>query len=245
MKTNQIGLIGHGKLGQAFAARIKEKTNRNLLISNNREESAAVAAASSELILMTKPKDLGAALHSIRNELKDTLVISFAAAVPRHWMESIVGEQATIVRAMADIDFKQIICEESEQAAQSLSALSEAPLIQTNLESDIDTMTILVGCLPGITAWQAYHRPKEARAWLQRWQELTEERIKIPMEVTESVIQENLEKTDLMQVILEVSTPGGVTASMIEAMIQGEMDHEKLFQIARERIDLIAHNAMS
>jgi len=245
MKTNQIGLIGHGKLGQAFAARMKEKTNRNLLISKNRSESLAVAAASSELILMTKPQDIGAALHAIRSELKDTLVISFAAAVPRQWMESITGEQSTIVRAMADIDFKQIICEENTQASQALSPLSEAPLIQTDLESDIDTMTTLVGCLPGVTAWQLYHRPKEARDWLKKWQDMTFDKIKIPHNVTDSIIEETKGKGNLMAVILEVATPGGITASIVEAMMLGEMDHETLFNIGMTQIKKIAISATS
>ncbi|MFT7184571.1 MAG: pyrroline-5-carboxylate reductase [Oceanicoccus sp.] len=236
MKTLKIGLIGHGHFGSALAHKIQSKTQFELIISHSRKESTTVAKNSDLILLTVRPQHVKDALIELKPYLEGKLVISFAAALPKDWLAKIVGSKTTIIRAMADIDFMQIISEENREAAELLAAVSQYPLIQTKKESDIDAMTPFLGCLPGIAAWQHHNHPNEATAWLNKWCKLTESILGIPKKVPQAIIQKVIAKGKFEKQITEVATPGGITASMLDAMNQGELNHEQVFKIGAKRI---------
>lgn len=63
---------------------------------------------------------------------------------------------------MTDIQFEQILAETGGR--HFLSSLSENPLIEVQDEEPVDAHTILVGCLPGVIAWQLLHNQTGAPA---------------------------------------------------------------------------------
>lgn len=240
MNSLEPGRIGHGHFGRALNDRFHERTDLQLHLGHSRNESAAVAARSKQILLAVRPDQVKDTLLQIRAELDNTLIISFAAAVPIEWMQSLVGDRAQVVRAMADIDFQQVMCQRNESSEALLGPLSQHPLIQTRDERDLDAMTTLVGCLPGIAAWQYAARPEAATQWLNKWGQMTESHLGIPMEVSHSIIEKVLGKGDFHRQVESVATAGGVTASMVDAMKTGEFNHHKLFQTGMDRIQSIA-----
>jgi len=244
MNIHKLGRIGHGHFGTALEKHMHGITSHQLDIAHSREESPIIASNNSDLVMMVKPDHVGAALRQIRDSLEDSLIISFSAAVPTDWMQSIVGDKAQVVRAMADIDFKQIMCQDDNRSAKILSGLSEYPLIQSSNERDLDAMTALIGCLPGIAAWIFKNHATDADRWLEIWTAMTNETLGIPHEVTRSIISKAMKDGNFDKKIAAVATPGGITAAIVEGLNQGERSHQILYQRGMDRIDAIARSAM-
>lgn len=244
MNSYKLGRIGHGHFGGALEKHMNGITSHELDIAHSREESPIIASNNSELVMMVKPNHVGAALRQIRDSLEDSLIISFSAAVPSEWMQSIVGDKAQVVRAMADIDFKQIMCQEHDRSAEILTGLSEYPLIQTANEQELDSMTALIGCLPGIAAWILKNHVEQADQWLKVWSSMTQDTLGIPLEVTQAIISKAMMDGKYDEKIAAVATPGGITAAIVEGLDQGERSHRLLYQRGMDRIDAIARNAM-
>jgi len=112
----KIGIIGYGNMGKSMAEQLqsyyqvsvfdkdKNKTSaqKGIIVADN---LSRLVEKSEVLILAVKPQDLGPVLKSIRNDVKDKLIISIAAGISTQHLEKILGN-VRVVRAMPNIGVK-------------------------------------------------------------------------------------------------------------------------------------------
>ena len=242
MNSIKLCQIGNGHFGGALSQRIHVTSIHSLAVANDMSETHRLASEAEILLLGRKPNQVGTVLREIKDSLNQCLIISFAAAVPREWMQAIVGNNARVVRAMTDIDFMQVMSQRDEESTKLLAPFSTHQLIQANSDEDIDAMTTLIGCLPGLAAWQYLSRPNKAELWLMEWSKIANDKIGIPEVVCEAIQEKVLKKKDFAQQIRTVATPGGVTDAMIMEMNRGMYHHEHVFNSGMSRIKNIAES---
>jgi pyrroline-5-carboxylate reductase len=239
MKT--IGLIGSGHFGQAFIERFKESGfDAELLISRGRGFNAELVEAADLLIFCVRPQQLAALCQELREPLQrvpgQKTVVSFSAATPRAALESALGHP--VIRAMADLQFDQMLSFPDEHIRPLFSAMSRNPLIEISDETVLEDYTILIACLSGVTAWQQLHHAAEAQTWLLAYAQFIQKKLGVPMTLLEKIYT----KVDPApaETLARMATPGGIT----EALTQ-HLDHnptstlEELYQAGKVRTETL------
>ena len=241
MKKNRIiGLIGFGHLGKSIVEHLQPKLEGDrLLVSVDRKHNKEIARKSDILFLTVRPTHILKLLDEIRGDIaKGAVIISFMAAVPADFIAR--GIPNTVIRAMTDIHLRQIISVENETAVSVLSKISKNPLLKTKKEGDIDAFTVLVGCLPGISAWQFVNN-LNAEKWLKDYAFFVESKLGVPHTVTLEIIDEVRRKGDFQSTIATVATKGGVTECLLQALTShGKITFPELFIAGMEKISELA-----
>ncbi len=165
-----VAVIGGGVIGEAVARnlissgydvivsekrveRVKdlEKTGLNVTTDN-----VAAASRAEIVILCVKPKDVEGVLKEVREEIKNKVVISLAAAITLDFLRRIAPE-ARFIRAMPNLAIivresfiayclsSDLSSEDLKKAIGVLSALGSANEVD---ESHMDAITALSGCAP-------------------------------------------------------------------------------------------------
>lgn len=214
----KIGLIGNGHLGQAFAKRLNESGfEAELLTSTGPGENAGLAAKSDIVVLGVRPLQLAGVVREIRGHVLGSL-ITFTAATPQSALEESLDH--SVVRAMTDIDFEQVLSQPDGRVRGLLSALSQNPLIEVADEEIVDAHTIFVGCLPGVIAWQLLNSREGAVQWLQNYFIFIQAKLGIPESVLEKILYQGLMDKDPASTVKRIATPGGITESLLQQLGQ-------------------------
>lgn len=246
--TQNIGLIGRGHLGKELITRIKDKTGYDVHVSEGRGKNSEVAQNADILILAVKPGQIAEVMFEIREALKaETVIISFASSASKSHIKDDVSN--TVVRAMTDIGFEQIIAEKNAATDSFLQALSENEVINAEDEEEIDAFTSLIGCLPGVAAWQ-FEYNENAGEWLEKYIEFIKEVSGVPQVVSRNICSKVWKDDEEGKIKFEakvqsVATKGGVTEAMIEAL-EGNftISFEELLQAGMCRISNIKRDLL-
>lgn len=246
--TQNIGLIGNGHLGKELTNRIRENTGRSVNVSQGRGGNSEIAQNADILILAVKPGQIAEVMLEIREALKaETVIISFASSASKSHIRSDLPN--TVVRAMTDIGFEQIIAEKNTATDEFLKALSTNEVIDAKDEEEINTFTALIGCLPGVAAWQ-FENNENAGEWLEKYIEYIKEVSGVPQVVSRKICIKVWEDNDKKEhqitfadKIKAVATKGGVTEAMLEALeANSNISFEELLRSGMERISKIKSN---
>ncbi len=224
----KVGLIGNGHFGQALARRLAETDfNAELLISEGHGKNAQLAAESDLVVLTVRPLQLAEVVKEIRGHLKGG-VLTFSAATPKSSLESSLDH--SVVRAMSDIEFTQVLAEPDDKTRGLLGALSRNPLIEVSDEKIMEAHTIFVGCLPGVIAWQLLHNREGAVTWLQNYFIFIQAKLGISDAILEKLLYQGLKDQDLQATVKRVATSGGITESLLQQLGQNpESSLEELY----------------
>lgn len=241
--TKNVGLIGYGHLGKALTEHIQTKTGTQVHVSEGRGHNTKIAENADILILTVKPEQIAEVIEEIREALKEeTVIVSFASSASKvHIRQGISND---VVRAMTDIEFKQIIAEQHTGVRALLDALSENELMETDEEEQIDIFTVLVGCLPGVAAWQFLHN-EDAGEWLEKYITFIERTIGVPhtaaRQICEKVWRDHESgKVSLETKVFKVSTKGGITEALISALeTKNDVSFTELLSKGMDRISTI------
>jgi pyrroline-5-carboxylate reductase len=212
MKNTNIGLIGYGHLGKALHHRLQEKGFDEVQISQGRGKNVEMLDADL-VILSVRPLQLAEVAREIRGKLRSR-VLSFTAATPKVALQDAL--KSDVLRAMTDIQFEQILAEMGER--DFLSSLSENPLIEVADEELVDAHTILVGCLPGVLAWQLVNNREGAMEWIERYFAFIQTKLGIAENVLHNILGRAVLDRAPASTIKKVATPGGITESLIQQL---------------------------
>lgn len=233
-----IGLIGHGHLGQhienilkqqGFTVRTSEKR------ADGTYNNAEIAAWADKLLLTVKPTQVDAVIEDICGKIKNGAeVISFAAAYPLRDLEEKMN--APVARAMTDIEnYGSTLYLGSEQAQQLMRHLS-LYASTTNREADVDDCTVGEACFPGIAAWQLLNNSVNASTWLQGYIDWMDQAKGIDKRATTGIWDAVLQQGQFANKLKAVATGKGITAEMVKALNEGERDYGKIFGAGERRI---------
>ena len=214
----KVGLIGNGHFGKAFASRLVQSgAHAEIAVSQGHGKNVRLAQESDLLVLAVRPLQLAEVADEIRGYVQGVL-LTFSAATPKEDLESKLDHP--VVRAMADIDFTQVLSEKNDGARDFLSALSQNPLIEVEDEMLLEAHTIFVGCLPGVIAWQLLHNKAGATQWLQEYFAFIEAKLGVKEEVLQKILYKGLMDEDPASTVKRVATTGGITESLLQRLGQ-------------------------
>ncbi|MFC4766694.1 pyrroline-5-carboxylate reductase [Effusibacillus consociatus] len=128
------------------------------IVKSVTDESGAEALASADVIILAcKPHDVAQALEQIREKISNPIVLSVAAGIPAEMIESILGNNVQVVRAMPNtacavlesataVSYGQYCTEDTKQVAEAiLSVLGTVSVVEEKL---LDAVTGLSGSGP-------------------------------------------------------------------------------------------------
>lgn len=175
---NRIAIIGSGHIGSALAGGLarsgiqaQDITAAGPSVLQNHKlkkfgvcvtrDNNNAALSARWIFLAVKPADVPAVLKEIRHNIKDKVVISLAAGVRIMALKKYASD-ARVARIMPNIPIAvgrgfigyfsgSLTKKEKKELGQILSGLGTA--IEVKSEREIDVITLLSGCGPGIIAF--------------------------------------------------------------------------------------------
>lgn len=222
---NKIGIIGYGHLGKALKKGLIRSgiAKESIFVANTQKESKRVVSNADLLFITVKPKDVFRLIRDIREEVKDKILISAAAAVSiAHISKSAKYAKLKIIRIMPNLPIahqqgviglyanKYILPAEKKKIIRILTALGK--VIECKRESEIDAMTILSGSGPAITAYYILLMIKAGMSI--GLSKLVSEQIALQtVKGTITTIQESQQTVEELQ--NAVATKGGITETIL------------------------------
>ncbi len=171
-----IAVIGAGVIGSAVArALVKNAVADKVIATDSRPEQLAelrksgvettadnkkAASMADTIILCVKPKDIKSVLAEIQDEIKNKLVLSLAAAVSLPLLEK-AAPKARFVRAMPNLAIivgeafigycagTNVSSKDKDAIRKILGAMGTCVEVE---ESQMNAVTALSGCAPGVLA---------------------------------------------------------------------------------------------
>ncbi|MBS7615380.1 pyrroline-5-carboxylate reductase [Candidatus Bathyarchaeota archaeon] len=168
-----ISVIGAGVIGSAVAKALVASSGKNRIIASDKRveqlsklekegvetttDNKKAAKTADIIILCVKPSDMRTVLSEIRNEVKEKLVISMAAAVNLELLKK-CAPQAKIIRAMPNLaiivrESFTAYCPERDFSSKDReiveSILRSFGTVSVVEEDKMDAVTALSGCAPG------------------------------------------------------------------------------------------------
>lgn len=214
--NNKVGLIGYGHLGKAVEKRAKDQ-GINISVSSGQGYNQEVVKGAELVILTVRPGQVEGVIKEVHSVLSHNVeVLSFAAALPAEFIAE--GINRRVVRAMTDINFRQVITQAGANSASFCSQLSKNPVLTKSTDWDMDIFTVLIGCLPGVAAWQFANNTECSNEWLEDYADFIAEEIKVPKAVSSEIIKEVKVAGDYNDQVRAVATSGGVTEALIKSL---------------------------
>ncbi|MEK9177045.1 MAG: NAD(P)-binding domain-containing protein [Patescibacteria group bacterium] len=175
----KIAIIGGGHIGSALAegllasgvagsrlmiadrtpSRLRSLAKRRVRVT---ADAAQAAAWAEWVFIAVKPKDVRETLADLQPFIKGKLVVSLAAGIPVSSLRGWAHKDARLARAMPNIPIatgtgvvglyaKGLGAKEHSRLRYALVGLGG--VIETGRESDLETLTLIAGCGPGIAAY--------------------------------------------------------------------------------------------
>ena len=235
----KIGLIGGGHFGSALKQRFEETGfEAELLVSRGRGTNFELVEAADVLLLCVRPQQLAALCEELRAPLQqcesELCIVTFSAATSAPALAAALGKP--VLRAMADLQFDQVLSFAEDRIRPLFSALSKNPLIEVQNEILLEDFTILMACLSGVAAWQYWHNPEGADAWLAEYCRFIQKRLGVPLALAKKICASTKLEEDPADLIARMATPGGITESLVQALdANPELSFEELYEAGRQR----------
>lgn len=217
-----IGLIGYGHFGQAFAERLRSAgLSAPLIVSKGRGGNAELLEKVDVLIFSVRPFQLAELCKELREPLKhykkkEKCIVSFTAATPQTALAGALGYP--VLRAMADLQFEQILSQPDPRLNELFSAMSGNPFIEVPEESALEDYTILIACFAGVVAWQKLHNLEHAEEWLSAYAEYIHNKLSAPLPLLQAIVTKGMLDSNPAGTIFHMATPGGITESLIQQL---------------------------
>ena len=234
-----VSVIGAGAIGSAVARILAKSSMINYVIASRRHverikhleeigvkvtsDNREAARKADIVIICVKPKDVEKVLREIRDEIRNKLVISMAAAVNLSFLKSIVPE-AKFVRVMPNLailvqeSFSAYCVDDSvtqKEKAEVEKILKVFGRYAEIAEEMMDIVTALSGCAPGYLSFII-----GALVDLCKNEGLPEE-IALAASAQSMIGTGKMilkGKLSIPEIIRKVATPGGVTEEELKEM---------------------------
>lgn len=150
-----------GHMGSALVRGLRAHTRARLIVSDSSRENARAAKKADILFIAVKPSVVRTVLTDIKMFTEGKLVVSLAAGVNISAMKKVLG-RASLARIMPNIPvaygegvvgfYPGTISARDKNALQKI--LSGLGLVlQVKKERDLDAITLIAGCGPGIVSF--------------------------------------------------------------------------------------------
>lgn len=240
-----IGLIGHGHLGQHIEKQLRSQNVTVHTSEGAREDRADINAKIAEeadlLLLTVKPTQMNEVIAQIRESLRSsTPVISLAAAYPLADLQAAL--KAPVSRGMVDIEgMGGILYQGDSLERATMNSLSRFTPLLTQREADVDEFTVGSACLPGKAAWQFDKNADGADQWLERYVEFLNQEKGLKLGINRGIIEAVKQEGNYAQKLKEVATGQGITARMVAELEQDpNAAFERIYNAGLQRIREIA-----
>lgn len=217
----RVGILGGGNLGKAFS-NLMTKNGASVLISDQPSTNRFLIEVSEILFLCTKPDIIPDLLNDINQVGQEKMIVSCAAGISLNYMEEKLEKQHEIIRCMSNIPIAfskgSIVYTINEHVEQyfwdNFFHLTKGPFHKVvDNEKLLDVATILVGCMPGFLS----DISSEFMEFGTRNGFTLEESRDLFISTMEGTA-ELMKHRNCEDIIKQVSSPNGVTASGIKYM---------------------------
>lgn len=241
----RIAILGAGHMGTALFEGLKKSGVRATL--GKRGGIRQAAAAADVVILAVKPGSVGDVLREVSSEIKGKAVVSAAAAVSIAFLKK-YAKGARVARIMPNmpvaVNQGVVGFHKGNLSAREAAALREilgglGLRIDVNTDRELDALTLISGCGPGVVAYLIESLAREAsslgikgfRAEQVAFQTFAG---------TAAYMRERLMPASRMRA--SVATKGGVTEAIVASLKAGGFERtlKKAVSVGKKRIRKIA-----
>lgn len=224
LEHKKIGIIGFGHMGNSLWKGLLKSgiKKRNIIISDKLETNRDVVRKTEYLFITVKPFDVQTVLKKIRDIIQNKIIISVAAGVDMKLLQNYSGNTSQkIIRLMPNIFISEnsgcigfysnvfVNKYEKKQIIQLLSHLGT--VIKVKEEKDINDLTILIGCAPGIISYFI-----ESLTHYSYLKELEDRSLSIILEsIIGTAIYLKKNQINPKVLIKSVATKGGITDTIL------------------------------
>ena len=224
-ETKQIVIIGGGHIGTALASGLVRAgmSASSVVVSNQSAKNREAVSGAEIVFLAVKPAVVPEVLSDIKDLLAEKTLVSLAAIVTLSRLREMAGG-AQIARVMPNIPIAVnegvlgLYAEDmSAEKKTELTALLEklGSVIEVANDAELDAVTIVSGCGPGIASYFIDSLAKGARS-LGMKEGAAQETAVHTFTGTLAYLRESGKMAN--ELMGEVATKGGVTEAILESM---------------------------
>lgn len=227
LENKKIGIIGFGHMGKSLMKGLLNSglKRENISISSKLENNKETAHQSELIFIAVKPFNVQTVLNEIKEIVQNKIIISIAAGVNIYLIENYLGNSSQkIMRIMPNIlisenvgcigfySNKYVKTYEKIEIIKLLSHIGT--VIKVKKESDLDRLTLLIGCAPAIVSYFI-----ELLTHYAKLKGLNDNSLDIVLNSFSGVIT-YLKRKEIVPGLLikSVSTKGGITEAIINNM---------------------------
>jgi len=246
--SRNIAIIGGGHMGTALVRGFLNAgiARRSIKISDDARKNASVAESSDVIFIAVKPRVVREVLVQIRDAAEGKAVISLAAGVRIAEMRKIAGRRVHLGRGMPNIPvaerhgvvgfFGGTLTTPQRASARSILA-KLGLLVEVRKERELDALTLISGCGPGIVAALVEMVAKKARSLGLR-READALALHTFMGAIHHMAKTGTTASELMR---SVATKGGITEAILEGLRREgfEQRFARAIDAGREKLESI------
>ena len=230
----KLTIIGVGHLGNALLKGLIDSgiNRRNIILSNKSEENKNAVLNTDTVLIAVKPFVVKQVLSELRSIAKDKLIISVAAGVSTAQIQIYLDNvNQKIIRLMPNIAIscnkgiigfyanKNVSRNEKNKIKKLLSSLGL--IIEVTNEEEINKLTVISACAPGIVAYLIELFSANAK------------NLGIPLEQADQIALQTFSGTidylistanTAKSLEKSVSTKGGITEVILKSLRNSEFD---------------------
>ena len=240
-ENKKIAVIGAGHIGKAIIKGLinSGKIKKSNIFISNKLNNIAIVKKADYIFIAVKPFSVKEVLKKIKPFIENKIILSVAAGVSLEMLLSYLNVKQKIIRLMPNIPVsenkgvigfisnKNISNSEKQNITRLVSLLGKVFIVKK--EEDLDTLTLITGCGPAITAYFINLVSDYAIKQGFSQTESTNVALKIFEGTTNYLNSNNLTPYKLIE---SVATKGGVTEVIISSLNKNRVN--KLFEEAME-----------
>ena len=241
LENKKIAVIGAGHIGQAIIKGLinSGKIKRSSIFISNKLNTIAIVKKADYIFIAVKPFLVKEVLKEIKPVIKNKIILSVAAGISLEKLLSYSNSNQKIIRLMPNIPVsenkgvigflanKNVSNSEKQDIIRLVSLLGKVLIVKK--EEDLDTLTLVTGCGPAISAYFINLISSYAKNQGFSQTESINMALKIFEGTTNYLNSNNLTPSKLIE---SVATKGGVTEVMISSLNKSGVN--KLFEEAME-----------
>jgi len=171
-----VAVIGAGHMGSALIAGLLKNGARkeDILIGTRSSSNKKAVRGAGIVFLAVKPGIVGEVLRDIRAELQGKVVVSVAAGVTLSYLKRHAGTGVSVARIMPNLPSAlgegvvgfmrgNLNAKEARAVSKLLSRLGT--LVSVKTDREIDSLTLIAGCGPGVVASLVEALGREAKRY--------------------------------------------------------------------------------